>query len=117
MIDRLSRRDDFQALRREGCVVRRGALQVVYRAHTESPTGVRVAFAIGRSAGTAVVRNRTRRRLRAVMNELAVERNGLPVGDYLIRVDPTGSNANSKDLRVDLEAALNLLCAKQEEGA
>ena len=51
------------------------------------------------------------------MNELAVERNGLPVGDYLIRVDPTGSNANSKDLRVDLEAALNLLCAKQEEGA
>ena len=116
MIDRLRRREDFQALRREGCAVNSGALQVVYRAHTEVQSGVRVAFAIRRSAGTAVVRNRVRRRLRAVMNKVATEANGLPAGDYLIRVDPSGVNADSKDLRVDVEAALNLLCSETEWG-
>ena len=116
MIDRLSRRDDFQALRREGCAVRRGPLKVVYRANAEASTGIRVAFAIGRSVGTAVVRNRARRRLRVVMNELDVERNGLPTGDYLIRVDPSGANADSEDFRLHLKTALNLLRVKQEDG-
>ena len=43
-----------------------------------------------------------------------LERNGLPAGDYLLRVDPSGVNAESKGLRVDLEAALDLLCTENE---
>lgn len=115
MINRLSRREDFQTLRREGHAVQYGPLQVIHHVQDEPPSGVRVAFAIGRSVGTAVTRNRTRRRLRSVMNDLATENDGLPAGDYLIRVNPSGANANSRDLRVYIETAMNLLRDKEEK--
>ena len=99
MIGRLNRRDDFQALRRHGVTVRRGFLQVVYRPAHNSSAGVRVAFAIGRDKGSAVVRNRLRRRLRFVMNELFATTGSLPAGDYLIRVTHAGVNADSSELR------------------
>ena len=116
MIGRLRRRDDFQALRRDGWTVRRGFLRVVYRPAGGSPAGVRVAFAIGREVGTAVVRNRTRRRLRSVMTELALSGCGLPAGDYLIRVDPAGANADSSELRETLVVLAGELRSKQESG-
>ena len=114
MIGRLRRRDDFQALRRDGSTVRRGSLRVVYRPARGSPTGVRVAFAIGREVGTAVVRNRTRRRLRSVMAEMALSGGDLPAGDYLIRVDPAGASANSSELRETLFNLVGDLRSKQE---
>lgn len=43
----------------------------------------RVAFAIGRPVGNAVVRNRIRRRLRSALRELHVA-GRLPLGDYLV---------------------------------
>lgn len=49
-----------------------------------APTGVRVAFAVGRAAGGAVARNRLRRRLRAVVDDLARGGVGLPNGTYLV---------------------------------
>ena len=116
MIGRLRRRDDFQALRRDGWTVRRGSLRVVYRPACGSQAGVRVAFAIGREVGTAVVRNRTRRRLRSVMTELVLPDGGLPVGDYLIRVDRSGANARSSDLRETLVVLAGDLRSKQKSG-
>jgi len=117
LIGRLRRRDDFQALRRDGWTVRRGSLRVVYRPAGGSPAGVRVAFAIGREVGTAVVRNRTRRRLRSVMTELALSGCGLPAGDYLIRVDPAGSSAGSAELRETLVVLADDLRSKQESAS
>ena len=88
----------------------------MYRPACGSQAGVRVAFAIGREVGTAVVRNRTRRRLRSVMTELALADGGLPVGDYLIRVDRSGANADSSDLRETLVVLAGDLWSKQESG-
>ena len=117
MIGRLSRRDEFKALRRDGWTVRRGFLRVVYRPACGSPAGVRVAFAIGRGVGTAVIRNRTRRRLRSVMTELSLSGCGLPAGDYLIRVDPAGVNADSSELQEILTILAGELRSKQESSS
>ena len=59
-----------------------------------TPGVVRVAYAFGRPVGNAVVRNRIRRRLRAVMNDLARRPVGLPSGDYLIRVMPGAADVD-----------------------
>ena len=59
-------------------------MRVVYRAGSGAPA---VAFAIPSSVGTAVTRNRARRRLRAVLDEVAINDPGLiKQGDYLFRV-------------------------------
>ena len=88
----------------------------MYRPACGSKAGVRVAFAIGREVGTAVVRNRIRRRLRSVMTELVLPDGGLPVGDYLIRVDRSGANAQSSDLRETLVVLAGDLRSKQKSG-
>ncbi len=49
-----------------------------------SGSGVEVAFAVPRRVGTAVTRNRIRRRLRAALVELGPE---VPSGSYLIGAD------------------------------
>lgn len=53
---------------------------------------VRVAYGVGRRVGSAVVRNRVRRRLRAAIRDVDRERGGLSPGAYLVRVGPE-SNA------------------------
>jgi ribonuclease P protein component len=71
---RVRDRASFDALRRDGRRARRGPVSVTLTPATLTPaTGgaPRVAFAVGRSVGSAVVRNRARRRLRAVVDDLA----------------------------------------------
>ena len=69
-------------------VVRARAPEAPDGAGAASPgSGARVAYAIGKAVGTAVVRNRIRRRLRALVDQL--ERDGaLAPGLYLIGVTP-----------------------------
>jgi ribonuclease P protein component len=57
-----------------------------------------VAYAIGRAFGPAVVRNRTRRQLRAL---LAARQ--LPAGWYLIGARPDAASRSSADLAIDLD--------------
>jgi ribonuclease P protein component len=65
LIGRIRDRRLFEALGSSGRPLRRGLLNVTYvPLGTETP-GPLVAFAIGRRFGTAVERNRARRRLRA----------------------------------------------------
>jgi RNase P protein component len=64
-----------------------------------SPQGggtVRVAYAVGRPTGSAVVRNRYRRRLRVITAEFAPE---LPPGAYLVRLAPDVARLGFEELR------------------
>ena len=84
VIDRLAGRRAFARLRAEGTRRGRGPIRLVIRPDTSQRP--RFAFAIPRSVGNAVVRNRTKHRLRAVLADLNQTPPGLPGGDHLIRV-------------------------------
>ncbi len=85
MIDRIRHREAFTRLRQEGVRVRIDSLWCSY---VPDPGVVppRVAFAIGRAAGTAVQRNRLRRRLRAILGHSEV-----PAGLWLFGADRSAS--------------------------
>ena len=65
---------------------------------------LRVAYAIGRPVGTAVTRNRVRRRLRALVREVD-QRSVLAPGDVLIIAQPEATSLGYDELGADLEAA------------
>lgn len=101
-------RDVFRALARSPRRARAGPVTVHFlpEAHEDpGPTGalehggtsaVRVAYAVGRTTGGAVVRNRCRRRLRAIAAEIAPE---LPPGAYLVNVGPEAAGMHFEELR------------------
>lgn len=61
---------------------------------------MRVAYAINRKVGTAVVRNRIRRRLREALAALDREDPGsLPVGDYLFTADASAARLPFAELK------------------
>jgi ribonuclease P protein component len=111
---RLSGRDQFARLRREGRRARAGALWVQWAPPVRSATGdapgvdapPRCAFAIGRAVGGAVVRNRLRRRLRAVLATLVPP---LPPGDYLVGATPAAAGLGVTELGASLAASLRQL--------
>ena len=89
LIWRVRDRSTFLALRQSGRRVRRGPITVTFL--PGDPTAPpRVAYAVGRRVGGAVVRNRIRRRLRAVVSDV---RGLLRPGTYLI-----GAAAAAADL-------------------
>lgn len=61
----------------------------------------RVAFAIGRRVGSAVARNRLRRRLRAALAELE-----LAPGSYLVSAGSEAVHLSPTELRSTLHAAM-----------
>jgi ribonuclease P protein component len=73
--------------------------------HLPGEGGVRVAYAVGRRVGPAVVRNRVRRRLRAAVRELDRSGAGLADGAYLIAVRPGAADRSYRELRADLAEA------------
>ena len=109
MIRRLSRRGDFHALRHDGRWVRRGPIGVAFRPSADPGDVVRVAYAIPRPVGPAVVRNRIRRRLRSIFVEVERASTGMPTGDDLVRVRPEASGATYDELRRCLIDVVNTL--------
>lgn len=71
----------------------------------EPATPARVAFAVGKATGGAVVRNRVRRRLRAALRALAAE-GRLPAGAYLLGGGPSLATMAWTDLLELVEAAM-----------
>jgi ribonuclease P protein component len=83
----------FARLRRPTGRAAVGPIRVRYVADGES---VHVAFAIGRSVGHAVVRNRLRRRLREILRGSTDE--VLPPGLYLIHATPEAADLSYQEL-------------------
>ena len=84
--------------------VRRGPLRVSYRA---TPTDARVLFAVPKSVGTAVVRNRARRRVREALRELADDGTiVLAGGEYRLGISSSLEGLSAAELRAALGALL-----------
>jgi ribonuclease P protein component len=94
---RVASRAAFAALAAEGTRGRAGVVRVTHRPGVDPAA---VAFAVGKLVGTAVVRNRVRRRLRAAVREV-----GLADGTWLVAVAPPAATATYQQLRDDLAAA------------
>jgi ribonuclease P protein component len=84
---RLSRSRDFDAVYRQGRSASTRSLTVHWFARSEEDAGPpRLGLAVPRSVGSAVARNRLKRQLRAVWEELASE---VPPGrDYVLVARP-----------------------------
>ncbi|MCP5025265.1 MAG: ribonuclease P protein component [Actinomycetia bacterium] len=107
MIWRIRDRRTFARLRIEGQRGRSGPVTVTFLPDPppESDLPPRVAFSVGKRVGTATVRNRVRRRLRAAMVERS-ELAGLRPGTYLVSAGPGLVATNWSTLGSRLDEAL-----------
>ena len=70
----------------------------------------RVAFAVSRKVGTAVVRNRLRRQVRAHLGELrAQDPARFPSGAWLFAIQPTAAEVDRETLFRDVDSCLDRL--------
>lgn len=107
LIWRVRGRRTLAELRRRGRRVHAGPVTVTFVAD-DAPTPPRVAFAIGRVVGGAVVRNRLRRRLRAVLAELAADP-GFRSGAYLVGAGPAAVSLTHEQLKASMARILSEL--------
>jgi ribonuclease P protein component len=96
LIWRIRDRDVFRRLTAQGRRARAGVLWCTYLPDP-SASPPRVAFAIGRAIGPAVVRNLLRRRLRCLLDEVS-----WPPGWYLIGARPAITERSFDALRQEL---------------
>jgi len=82
--------------------VRKGPITVTF-APAVKPAPPQVAYAIGRRVGGAVVRNRLRRRMRAIVADTAGE---LAPGAYLVGVAPEATTLSFGELKTIVLQAL-----------
>ena len=110
---RMRRQRDFaDAVRRgsrSGRTLLTGHLLVPAGAEEDIPP--RAGFVVGRPVGGAVVRNRVRRRLRALVREYL---SSLPGGSLLVvRAHPQAATARQADLAAELDLVMSALMRRQ----
>lgn len=110
---RLRERADFTtAVRGPGASRAGGRLIVVHANRTDARAGLppRVGFVVSKAVGNAVVRNRTKRRLRA---GVATRLTGIPAGfDLVVRANPAAAGATWAELDGALERQLEKACPR-----
>jgi len=104
---RLRHSADFAAAVRAAGGARSGSrLIVVHANQTDARAGLppRVGFVVSKAVGGAVVRNRTKRRLRALAHQRLDQ---VPAGaDIVIRANPVAAQASSSELAAELDVLL-----------
>jgi ribonuclease P protein component len=105
-VGRITSRAAFAEVQRARARGASGPVRAAFAPADEATPGVfpQVGYAIGRRCGSAVIRNRLRRRARAVVRE---EASSLPRGAYLVRLEPGASGLSATEFRHDLTAALH----------
>lgn len=110
---RVRDRASFRALAATDRRGRSGPVRVSFvPAPSDGPP--RVAFAITRRAGGAVVRNRIRRRLRAALGDLGID---VPRGTYLVTAGPAASHLPYRMLANHLARAIVTAADQSKTGA
>ncbi|MEZ5311341.1 MAG: ribonuclease P protein component [Microthrixaceae bacterium] len=104
MVDRISDSATFAGFGRGASATSSGPLTFV-RSRNSKVGSSEFAFAIPRKVGSAVVRNRIRRQIRAVIDQLATE-SRLPEGAYLIVVRPDARGSKYSQLMEWTSSAL-----------
>ena len=110
---RLRERTDFTtAVRGPGASRAGGRLIVVHANRTDARAELppRVGFVVSKAVGNAVVRNRTKRRLRA---SVATRLSGIPSGlDVVVRANPAAATASWDELDLAVARQLDKACRR-----
>ena len=110
---RLRESADFTAaVRGPGATRAGGRLIVVHANRTDARAELppRVGFVVSKAIGSAVVRNRTKRRLRA---SIETRLHGIPAGvDVVVRANPAAAQASYAELDVALDRQLDKVCRR-----
>lgn len=116
--NRLRRAPDFASAVRGGRRAGRNSLVLHLRAADPEAQGdfpARVGLVVGKTVGPAVVRNRVKRRLRAILRPRLEQ---LPAGSVLVvRALPPAATVGSGALAADIDAGLNRLLPASNPGA
>ena len=108
---RIRERADFTAVvRGKGARRAGGRLMVVHanRLATRTALPPRVGFVVSKAVGNAVVRGRTKRRLRAIAG---TRLSGIPDGlDIVVRANPSAAQADFDELDDAFARALDKVC-------
>jgi len=81
------------------------ALEARSRASEAEATGARVGFTVSKKVGNAVVRNRVRRRLKALVRALRPDSLRADY-DYVLIARPAAADRSYQELQSDLEVAI-----------
>jgi ribonuclease P protein component len=112
LIWRIRDRRTFVEMRRRGRRTRHGVVAVTMLAPTAPSVAEppRVAFAVPRNVGTAVVRNRVRRQVRAHLTEVrAADPVRFSNGSWLFAILPGAAAVDRTTLLADVDACLDRL--------
>jgi ribonuclease P protein component len=108
---RMRRRADFEAATRRGTRFGRSFVSGHLLVEPDSGFPARVGFVVSKAVGTAVVRNKVRRRLRHLARGYL---NSLPGGSLLVlRAGPRAATACQADLAADLDLVIRGLLRRQ----
>jgi ribonuclease P protein component len=114
LIESIRDRATFVRLRQAGRRAHRGPVRVTWVPATEGGEITRVAYAVGRAVGGAVVRNRVRRRLRSAVADVEPQ---LRAGAYLFGAGPEAATIPYRELKAAVSDVVRAVTGSEDRAA